>query len=170
MTTEAQKKASAKYDKEHTRSILFKFNTTSDADILAKLEEVGNKQGYIKGLIRENICGKDAVLSIDAIRLMILPVVRKYEIDKATLFGSYARGDAKAGSDVDLLIECNSIRNMEDYLNLQESLKSAIGKNVDIVMADALQSEDTRAAKRLMEHIERDKVIIYESVQRQGQR
>ena len=58
MTSVAQRKASAKYDRNHTRSILFKFNTTSDADILAKLDEVGNKQGYIKELIRENICGE----------------------------------------------------------------------------------------------------------------
>jgi hypothetical protein len=54
MATEAQRKASAKYDKEHTKSMLFKFNTTNDADILAKLDEVGNKQGYIKNLIRDS--------------------------------------------------------------------------------------------------------------------
>ncbi len=165
MTTEAQRKASAKYDKNHTRSILFKFNTTSDADILAKLDEVGNKQGYIKELIRNNICGKGDVLSIDAIRLMVLPIVQRYSIDKATLFGSYARGEATAESDIDLLIECDNIRNMEDYLGLQEGLKNAIGRNVDIVMADALASDNTRSAKRLKEHIERDKVIIYERVE-----
>ena len=76
MATEAQRNASAKYDKKHTRSILFKFNTTNDADILAKLDEVGNKQGYIKELIRENICGKGEILSIDSIKLMILPIVK----------------------------------------------------------------------------------------------
>lgn len=54
---------------------------------------------------------------------------------------------------------------MEDYLGLQEGLKNAIGRNVDIVMADALASDNTRSAKRLKEHIERDKVIIYERVE-----
>ena len=165
MTSVAQRKASAKYDRNHTRSILFKFNTTSDADILAKLDEVGNKQGYIKELIRENICGKKEVLSVDAIGLMVLPVVQKYGINKVTLFGSYARGEAAAGSDIDLLIECDKIRNMEDYLGLQEGLKKAIGRNVDIVMADALEADNTRSAKRLREHIERDKVIIYERIE-----
>ena len=165
MTTEAQRKASAKYDRDHTKSILFKFNTTSDADILAKLDEVGNKQGYIKELIRSNICGKGDVLSVDAIRLMVLPIVQRYGIDKATLFGSYARGDANAESDIDLLIECDNIRNMEDYLGLQEDFKKAIGRNVDILMADALESDNTRSAKRLKEHIERDKVIIYERIE-----
>jgi len=53
---------------------------------------------------------------------------------------------------------------MEDYLGLQEGLKKAIGRNVDIVMADALEADNTRSAKRLREHIERDKVIIYERI------
>ena len=57
MTTVAQKKASAKYDKHHTRSVLFKFNTTNDADILARLDGSNNKQGYIKELIRNDIRG-----------------------------------------------------------------------------------------------------------------
>lgn len=162
MTTAAQKKASEKYDKNNTKSVFFKFNTTTDADILAKLDEVGNKQGYIKELIRENICGKESVLSIDAIRLLILPVVRKYDVTKVYLFGSYARGEASEGSDIDFLVECDSIKNMEDYLNLQENLKGVLGKNVDIVMADVLNSDNTRAAKRLISNIERDKMVIYE--------
>lgn len=165
MTIAAQRKASAKYDKENTSSVLFKFNTTTDADILAKLDEVGNKQGYIKELIRENICGKGDVLSIDAIRLIILPIVRKYDVSRAALFGAYARGDATGGSDVDFLIESDSIMNMEDYLGLQEALKSALGKNVDIVMSDALQSDNTRAAKKIIDNIEREKVIVYEKHQ-----
>ena len=164
MTTEAQKKASAKYDRNHTKSILFKFNTTRDADILAKLDEVGNKQGYIKKLIRGDICGNDEALSIDSIRLMILPVVLKYGIERATLFGSYARGEAKEGSDVDFLIECNGIDTMTEYLSLTDDLKTAIGKNVDIVMYDALQTDRSRAAKRLRQNIEKDKVIVYEKI------
>lgn len=164
MTTEAQKKASAKYDRNHTKSILFKFNTTRDADILAKLDEVGNKQGYIKKLIRGDICGNDEALSIDSIRLMILPVVLKYGIERATLFGSYARGEAKEDSDVDFLIECNGIDTMTEYLSLTDDLKTAIGKNVDIVMYDALQTDRSRAAKRLWQNIEKDKVIVYEKI------
>ena len=164
MTTEAQKKASAKYDRNHTKSILFKFNTTRDADILAKLDEVGNKQGYIKKLIRGDICGNDEALSIDSIRLMILPAVLKYGIERATLFGSYARGEAKEDSDVDFLIECNGIDTMTEYLSLTDDLKTAIGKNVDIVMYDALQTDRSRAAKRLRQNIEKDKVIVYEKI------
>ena len=55
MTTDAQKRAVAKYDAENTVQIKLKLNTRTDADIIQRLSEVDNKQGYIKGLIREDI-------------------------------------------------------------------------------------------------------------------
>ena len=36
---------------------------------------------------------------------LILPVVKKYPVDKVILFGSYARGDASDQSDIDLIVE-----------------------------------------------------------------
>lgn len=53
--TDAKKKANAKYDKNHTRNIMFKFNKKTDKDILEKLDEVENRQGYVKDLIRKDI-------------------------------------------------------------------------------------------------------------------
>lgn len=55
MASEAQKKASEKYDKKNTRNIMFKFNLKNDADILKKLDSVDNRQGYIKMLIRNDM-------------------------------------------------------------------------------------------------------------------
>ena len=47
-----------KYQKEHVKQIALALNLKTDADILQQLEEVPNKQGYIKGLIREDIAKK----------------------------------------------------------------------------------------------------------------
>ena len=55
MVSDAQKKASARYDLKNTVQIKLKLNKQSDKDVLDKLEEVDNKQGYIKGLIRDDI-------------------------------------------------------------------------------------------------------------------
>ena len=52
---ESQKKASAKYDAKATTQIKFKLNTKTDADIIAKLESVPNKQGYFKTLVRNDL-------------------------------------------------------------------------------------------------------------------
>lgn len=62
MASEAQLRAQAKYDAKATKQIKFKFNLTTDADILEKLDSVDNKQGYIKELIRADINGQAAAL------------------------------------------------------------------------------------------------------------
>lgn len=55
MTTEAQKKATMRYEAKNTIQVHLKLNKNSDADIIKKLEEVESKQGYIKGLIRNDL-------------------------------------------------------------------------------------------------------------------
>lgn len=54
-TSESMLRAIAKYDKTHKRGICLKFNLKYDADILQRLDSVGNKQGYIKELIRRDM-------------------------------------------------------------------------------------------------------------------
>lgn len=58
MMTEAQKRAQKKYDeanKDKWRMIHLKLNRETDADIIEKLEQSENIQGYIKELIRADI-------------------------------------------------------------------------------------------------------------------
>ena len=54
-TSKAQLRAQAKYDKDNTVQIKIKLNKKTDSDIIARLSEVKNKQGYIKELIRIDI-------------------------------------------------------------------------------------------------------------------
>lgn len=56
--SEAQKRAQRKYNDTHQRQIKFSFSIQNDADVLAKLDAVPNKQGYIKELIRADIARK----------------------------------------------------------------------------------------------------------------
>lgn len=48
-------KSQERYDASNTKQIRLKLNLKTDADILEKLSEVDNKQGYIKSLIRADI-------------------------------------------------------------------------------------------------------------------
>ena len=164
MATEAQRKASAKYDKENTRSIILKLNKISDADVLTKLDEQPNKQGYIKQLVRADIKGTEDVLTIDDIRIMILPVAKKYKMEQVYLFGSYARGEASSDSDIDLYVQGSSIKYIREYMNIIEKLQEATGKEVDVIMSEAIDSS-TRSGRRLLEHIDKEKVLLYEAIQ-----
>lgn len=60
--SEARLRANRKYDAANTRQIMLKLNKGTDKDILEKLDNVENRQGYIKNLIREDIRkdGEDA--------------------------------------------------------------------------------------------------------------
>lgn len=53
--TEAEKRASAKYDKEYSKGLYIKLNIKTDQDIIRWLWGQRNKQGRIKELIREDI-------------------------------------------------------------------------------------------------------------------
>lgn len=60
MTTDAQKRAQQKYDRDNRgkfKVMTLKFNKEQDADVLEKLSSVPNMQGYIKELIRKDIKG-----------------------------------------------------------------------------------------------------------------
>lgn len=54
-TSKAQLRAQAKYDKDNTVQVKLKLNKKTDADIISWLDDMSNKQGYIKELIRADI-------------------------------------------------------------------------------------------------------------------
>ena len=69
------------------------------------------------------------------------------------LFGSHARGDARAESDIDFLIEMDR-PSFDDYMSVKELLESLFSRPVNLVMKSGLKprlrerilSEAVRAA------------------------
>lgn len=55
MSTEAHKKASAKYSRKNTKRYAVEFNLKTDADIITFLDMQDNKQGLIKRLLRDEM-------------------------------------------------------------------------------------------------------------------
>ena len=55
MATEAQRKAVKRYNQAATIQLAIRLNKRTDADIVAHLETVKSKAGYIKQLIRDDI-------------------------------------------------------------------------------------------------------------------
>lgn len=54
LATDAQKRAKARYDKT-THQLVMRLRVDADADVISKLESVGNKTEFIRGLIRKYI-------------------------------------------------------------------------------------------------------------------
>jgi hypothetical protein len=54
-TTEAQRRAIAKYKKKMQRNITLSLNRKTDADMITFLENKENMVGYIKSLVRKDM-------------------------------------------------------------------------------------------------------------------
>jgi predicted nucleotidyltransferase len=70
---------------------------------------------------------------------LILPVLNRYSIKRAAIFGSAAKGNMNADSDVDLLIEADAGFTLFKMLELEEEISELIKRKVDIVEFSALK-------------------------------
>lgn len=64
----------------------------------------------------------------------------RYGARNPRVFGSVARGDADAGSDVDFLVEMEPGRSLFDLGGLQYELERLLGRPVDVVTERGLKA------------------------------
>lgn len=77
-------------------------------------------------------------LTIERI-LSVQGEIRLLGVRRLALFGSVVRGEARPGSDVDLLVEfVPGQKSYEHYLDLADLLERAIGHPIDLVTAESL--------------------------------
>lgn len=126
----------SKYNKENYKMYQFRVKQ-SNASIINRLDSIQNRNKYIVELINDNI----NVLSIKEIKERIKPILNKYGINNIYLFGSYARGEAKSTSDVDIYCDKGNIKTFIDQGNLEDELKQALNKEVDIVFDTSYMDE-----------------------------
>jgi len=69
---------------------------------------------------------------IKKIKPKIIRILRKNKIKRAGIFGSYARGEAKKNSDIDIIIEPTKDMGFK-FAGLEIQLTKALKKKVDLV-------------------------------------
>ncbi|HEY8999705.1 MAG TPA: nucleotidyltransferase family protein [Mucilaginibacter sp.] len=70
---------------------------------------------------------------------LILPVLKRYLIKRAAIFGSFAKGNTTANSDIDLLIEPENNFTLFKMLQLEQEISQLINRKVDLVEYSALK-------------------------------
>jgi len=63
----------------------------------------------------------------------VVPILKKNGVVKAGIFGSYARGEEKKNSDVDILIQFKGRKSMFDLVHLEHELEDRLRKKVDVI-------------------------------------
>jgi hypothetical protein len=70
---------------------------------------------------------------VQAERERILEITARHGARHVRVFGSVARGEATAGSDVDFLVEFEPGRGLLDHTALVAELEDLLGRKVDVV-------------------------------------
>ena len=75
----------------------------------------------------------DRILDFETIRFIARPILSQHNVASAGLFGSYARGEAKSGSDVDILVRFSETPSLLELIGIEQELSEKLGKQVDLV-------------------------------------
>lgn len=68
----------------------------------------------------------------------ILPILRCSNVKKASIFGSYARGEFKGGSDIDIIVEYGAGTTLLKAVKLKMDLEEELGCKIDLVSPGGL--------------------------------
>lgn len=76
--------------------------------------------------------------SLEHIKSQIKPILKKYGIKKAGIFGSSARGESVV-NDLDLLVKIDKKISLLEFIGIQQELEDELGIKVDLVEYDAIK-------------------------------
>lgn len=72
------------------------------------------------------------VTLIQSLKKKVLPILKRNNVKKASLFGSYAKGIQKKTSDVDIIIEPPKGMGL-GFIGIKLELEEKLGKKVDLI-------------------------------------
>ena len=95
----------------------------------------------------------DRVYTIDEIRSIVIPIAAAHNVERIYLFGSYARGDATADSDIDLRVDKGKLKGLFALGALYADLEDGLGKQLDLLTTGSLD-------QKFLQIIEKEEILI----------
>ena len=96
----------------------------------------------------------EKIYSLDEIKAIAAPIAKKYGVAAMYLFGSYARGEATATSDLDFRIERGRIRSLFELSAMYNALSEGFQKDLDLLTSQNIEPEFLAA-------IRPEEVLVY---------
>ena len=93
--------------------------------------------------------------TVDQLKVRLTPVFDKNKVRRATLFGSYVKGEATSRSDVDLLVD-SGLHGMQ-FFGLLEDVCNSLECDVDLI-----DVQDIIPNSKIDQEIRHTGVVIYE--------
>ena len=71
-------------------------------------------------------------MNVEEIKKKIIPILKRYHVNRAGIFGSIVRGEETKESDIDVLVEIERRMSLLDFVGLKLELEDALGRKVDL--------------------------------------
>jgi len=90
----------------------------------------------------------------EKIRKLIM-LLKKYGAKRIEIFGSYARGEERTDSDLDVIVEFSERKSLLELVGIEQELKDHLGIKVDLLTKQSI-------SPYLIKKIEKEsKVVLY---------
>jgi predicted nucleotidyltransferase len=71
-------------------------------------------------------------MNVEEMKKKIIPILKRYHVNRAGIFGSIVRGEETKESDIDVLVEIKRRMSLLDFVGLKLELEDALGRKVDL--------------------------------------
>ena len=99
----------------------------------------------------------EKIYTIDEIKSVLKKVCKNFDVEKAILFGSYARNTQTENSDIDIVIDSNGKLLNIYFYGLLEELVESLHKNVDLI-----EISEIKKGSNIYKSIEKEGIVVYE--------
>ncbi len=78
-------------------------------------------------------------ISLFLLKNKSIPILKRYGVKRAAVFGSFAKRQMRKGSDIDILVDIQKDISLLDFIGLKLEIEEALGKKVDLVEYSAIK-------------------------------
>lgn len=97
------------------------------------------------------------IYSIDDIKRILNEILHNTDVEKAILFGSYAKNTPTKNSDIDILIDSNGKIKGLKFFAMIDIIKEKFDKDVDVI-----EKSEINKNSKIEKEIEKTGVVVYE--------
>lgn len=94
------------------------------------------------------------IYSIEDIRDIVSDIAQQYGVERVWLFGSYARGEARPDSDIDLRIDKGRIRGLFQLSGFHLDIEEKLNARVDVLTTESLD-------EKFLRRISGEEIVLY---------
>lgn len=95
------------------------------------------------------------IMSLEEIEGTLVSLLGKYGARKIGIFGSYARGEERPDSDLDVLVDFRDLKSLLTLVRIERELSESLGMKVDLLTERAI-------SPYLVDRIKSELKVIYQ--------